>query len=126
MPPGPDRTYRMTLVLTRARNLGRQAVVDRQRLAGYDGQRIVAIAVMQGRPELADATALTGIVRDSRSAFEQYAALEALQGAVSRLSPEQRRTVGEAMRAELSKPDTRLQPGTDRYRLAQRLLSALA
>jgi hypothetical protein len=129
LPPGRDRTYRMTLVLTRARALGRQAGLEapdvHSMLLGSDGERIVGLAVAQGRPEHSDAEELLGIVLDSRSAFEQYAALEALIARSSSIPADLRGNILASMRQELSRPGTFLQPGADRYALARALIAVL-
>lgn len=129
MRPGQDRTYQMSLVVTRARALGRKAGLGMDQinrlLDGSEGERLVGIGVAQGRPEQADITRLLGVVTDSRSAFEQYAALEALRRAAPQASAEIQANVATALRAELERPGTRLNRDSDRYRIARSILTAL-
>jgi hypothetical protein len=129
MPPGQDRTYQMTLVLTRARALGRQAGLGtaeiNRLLDGSDGDRIVGIAVAQGVPDKADVERLLEAALNSRSAFEQYAALEALLRAAPSMSATARNRVLTSLREELDRPRTFLQRGSDRYALAHAVLTSL-
>jgi hypothetical protein len=129
MSPGRDRTYQMTLLLTRARALGRQAQLDAAQidrlLDGSEGERLVGIGVAQGRPAQMDIRRMLDVVTNSRSAFEQYAALEALRRAVPQAPTELCRLVATTLTAELNRPGTHLARGSDRYQLARSILRDL-
>ncbi|WP_121194153.1 hypothetical protein [Motilibacter peucedani] len=80
---GATRTQLMETLMSQGRALAPQ-LTDVQQVrsafsAGGDGDRISAIAMMQGRPELADLDCLLDAVEHSRSAFEQYQALKAVR-----------------------------------------------
>lgn len=87
---------------------------------GTEGNRIVAIALIESDPRLATATVLTDAIAHSRSAFEQFHALSAAERALASLSAEDRVAVLQAVESVL---DGRLEEATsDRRTVAQRIL----
>ena len=127
-PSGWERTSRMEGVLREARALDAQAL-SAQDVAGIfatgtEGSRIVALALIEDSPRLATTHVLVDAIIDSRSTFEQYHGLVAAEQAVDVLSPEDRRTVREAVESVLArglgdKP-------SDRRTVARRLLERLS
>jgi hypothetical protein len=60
MDAGPERTYRMTSILTRART-GSAPTRSGSLMSGSEGERLVGLAVAQGRPAETDsARTVTG------------------------------------------------------------------
>lgn len=129
MPSSWERTEVLEQLMRQARELAPSVSsaedVDHLFETGRDGNRMAAIAVMQARPEFARPTALAAGVMDSRSAFEQYQALRAIELALlrlphdSQLRPELFSIVENAMRL-----NSDLQESSDRRTLAARILSS--
>jgi hypothetical protein len=132
MLPGPGRTFRMSQIVTEARGLAKSAGLDPRTLTGLflgpgDGDRVVTLAAIQATPDPAHLPIVEDAIRNSRSPFEQYTALDAAIDLVPVL-PEAGRSV---LRAAV---DDRMDPGAkgvviderdpDRLRKAHRLLSA--
>ena len=126
-PSGWDRTSRMEGVLREARALDTEALtasdVARIFATGTDGNRIAALALVEGDPRLVSADILVAAITDSRSTFEQYHALVAAERSVGRLSSQDRARVRGAVESVLagSLGDT----STDRRTVARRLLVEL-
>lgn len=134
LPPGNERTRRMTALLLVPRRLARTHHWRREDVRAAwaseeDGKRLFALGLMQADPDLADRSVLVDGIRGSRSAFEQYNALLAAAGA--KLEREEAREVKAAVEAELRgepRPDgvdADINTETSRYVLAQRVLKAL-
>ncbi|MFF9645242.1 hypothetical protein [Kitasatospora aureofaciens] len=91
---------------------------------GTDGRRIQALALMQGDPSLADLTSLLDAIEHPRSGFEQYHALLAARGLLSRLSGAEAQRLRDAVAAQLVDPQG-IPYGSDRSWLAEKILSRL-
>ncbi|GAA4885105.1 hypothetical protein [Serinicoccus chungangensis] len=126
MPSSWQRTTVLEELMHQARGLANAGTsaqeVKRLFDTGTDGDRVSAIGIMQARPEFADLDCLAAAVMRSRSAFEQYQALRAVDEAVSRLPQDS------ALRADLLTMvadalarDTLLRDSSDRRHLAERL-----
>ena len=93
-PSGWDRTSRMEDMLREVRALDTDALGASDVAAifstGSDGNRIVALALVEGNPRLATADVLIDAIVDTRSAFEQYHALLAAEYALDHLSADDR------------------------------------
>jgi hypothetical protein len=132
-PSGPARTQQLEEVVQSVRAHAAQTgppVNDIRSMfaRGGDGDRVAALAMMQGNPDAVDVDILREAITDSRSAFEQYHALiaaenwaerdkgkpatadsqtlaahihEALEGARSHLLDEERRQLAEEVLAAL-------------------------
>lgn len=127
-PSGWDRTSRLEEVLREARALDTDVLsasnVAGIFAAGSDGNRIAALALVEGDPRLATAEVLVDAIVRSRSTFEQYHALVAAEGALDQLSAADRARVREAVESVLAGPlgDT----SSDRRTVARRVLGRLA
>ncbi|ARF79219.1 hypothetical protein ACIG0C_02710 [Kitasatospora aureofaciens] len=91
---------------------------------GTDGRRIQALALMQGDPSLADLTSLLDAIEHPCSGFEQYHALLAARGLLSRLSGAEAQRLRDAVAAQLVDPQG-IPYGSDRSWLAEKILSRL-
>lgn len=127
MPSSWERTAELEKLMLRARALATADTspqeVRRLFTSGGDGDRISAIGIMQARPEFADADCLTDAVVSSRSAFEQYQALKAVDAAVSALpdgSPVRDALL--AMVADALSWDSVLPSGSDRRGVAEQIM----
>jgi hypothetical protein len=123
-PSSWTRTSRMEDVLRDARALDAKSLtpedVERIFATGTDGNRVVAIALIEEAPRLAVPTALVDAIVHSRSAFEQYHALSAAERALDSLLADDRAKVLEAVKLVL---DGRLgETASDRGRVARRIL----
>lgn len=82
LPPGAERTEKMTSLLLAARVSSQAGSWRREDLekvwaTGDEGRRLLVLSVIQGAPSLAVPEILVEGIRGSRSAFEQYHALVA-------------------------------------------------
>lgn len=127
-PSGWDRTSRMEGVLREARALDTDALTPSQvagRFAtGTDGDRIVALALVEADPRLASGSMLVDAIGGSRSAFEQYHALVAAEKSVDGLPPADRTRVREAVESLLAGPLG--ERSSDRRTVARRVLERLS
>lgn len=128
-PPSAYRTARMETIVASARLLGTsQLSRDEVRQlfgSGEDGKRVVALAAMQANAGLADIEAILDGIGNSRSAFEQYHALRALERAQDQLTAEQRRRAHEVITRQREPGGFITDEDPDRWILSSRLLTAL-
>jgi hypothetical protein len=126
-PSGWDRTSRMEGVLREARRLDASALTpaDVEGIfdTGSEGNRVVALALIERSPRLASADILVDAIVNSRSTFEQYHGLLAAEGALDELSAEERSAVGEAVESVLAGPLG--ERSSDRRTVARRVLERL-
>lgn len=87
-----------------------------------DGARVVALALLQARPDPARTPFLLDVVTRPRSAFEQYQALQALKRLGPLIPDADREAVVDALEAVCADEAV---IGSDRYVLAQDLLARL-
>ncbi|SOB82682.1 hypothetical protein [Streptomyces sp. 1331.2] len=91
---------------------------------GSEGRRIQALALMQGDPALADLESVLDAILHPRSGFEQYHALLAARGLLSRLPAAEAQRLRDAVAAQLVDPQG-IPYGSDRSWLAEKILSRL-
>lgn len=91
---------------------------------GSEDRRLQALALMQGDPALADLSSLVDAIEQPRSGFEQYHALLAARGLLSRLPAGQAERLREAVAGRLLARDG-IPYGSDRSWLAEKILSRL-
>ncbi|WP_188303660.1 hypothetical protein [Streptomyces sp. CBMA123] len=91
---------------------------------GSEGRRIQALALMQGDPSLADLPSVLDAIEHPRSGFEQYHALLAARGLLSRLPGAEAQRLRDAVTAQLVDPQG-IPYGSDRSWLAEKILSRL-
>ncbi|MEU6231617.1 hypothetical protein [Kitasatospora sp. NPDC047058] len=91
---------------------------------GSEGRRIQALALMQGDPALADLASVVEAIEQPRSGFEQYHALLAARGLLSRLPAAEAQRLRGAVAGRLMAPDG-IPYGSDRSWLAEKILSSL-
>ncbi|MER6359946.1 hypothetical protein [Kitasatospora sp. NPDC001527] len=120
---GPER------VLAEVRSTARRSALTASQVRelfadGSEGRRIQALALMQGDPALADLPSVLEAIEHPRSGFEQYHALLAARGLMSRLPAEEARRLRDAVAGRLMAPDG-IPYGSDRSWLAEKILSGL-
>ena len=81
--PGEERTRQLEQLVARAGDMARHGRYTREKVqnlwdSGHDGRRIVALGVIQARPDLGNPQMIAAGLSDSRSAFEVSQALAAL------------------------------------------------
>ncbi|MER6304086.1 hypothetical protein ABT247_31685 [Kitasatospora sp. NPDC001539] len=91
---------------------------------GSEGRRIQALALMQGDPALADLPSVLEAIEHPRSGFEQYHALLAARGLLSRLPAAEAQRLRDAVATQLVDPRG-IPYGSDRSWLAEKILSRL-
>lgn len=122
-PNGPDGV--VAEVRATARRSALTAEQVRQLFAeGSEGRRIQALALMQGDPALADLPSVLDAIEHPRSDFEQYHALLAARGLLSRLPWADARRLRDAVAGRLMAPEG-IPYGSDRSWLAEKILSQL-
>lgn len=127
-PPGWDRTSRMEGALRQARALDAETLEPRHVAdlfaTGSDGNRVVALALVQERPRLATVDILVEAIEHSRSPFEQYQALVAAEQAAPELSAPDRERLRTALESVVTGPLG--ERSSDRRTVARRLLQQLS
>ncbi|WP_158845467.1 hypothetical protein [Streptomyces sp. NRRL WC-3742] len=122
-PNGPDGV--VAEVRATARRSALTAEQVRQLFAeGSEGRRIQALALMQGDPALADLSSVLDAIERPRSDFEQYHALLAARGLLSRLPAADARRLRDAVAGRLMDPEG-IPYRSDRSWLAEKILSQL-
>jgi hypothetical protein len=132
MPGGPDRTFKMTQIVTEARGLAQAARLDPQSLTGLfqgpdEGDRIVTLAIIEANPDPVYLPIVFDAIENARSPFEQYHGLLAGLAMVDELSADQRAALREAIKGRMGLHLTgvaidRRDPG--RLLLAKQLIAA--
>jgi hypothetical protein len=129
MAPGAQRTLEMERLMSHVRREARQSELDASEVRsmffdGDEGDRVRALALMQGDPSVRDVDVALAGIRESRSAFEQYHALRLAQGMLPSLDARQRQDLAGAI-AEQRGRGGHIAPGTDRWYLSERILADL-
>lgn len=133
MPSGPDRTFKMTQIVTEARGLVRAANLQpRLSLEEFQqaspGDRIIALATIQARPAGKYVPIIVEAIANANKPFEQYHGLIAGLNVIPFASSTERDSIREAVTG-------RMEPGVggiaidlrdpERFRLAEQLLRAI-
>lgn len=126
-PSSWERTAALQRLVDQAQQLARRgrytaAKVQALWRSSHDGRRIVAVGVMQARPDLGDVAILAESITAPRSAFEQYQALRAAAGVVRHLGAAARERLVTAVTDARASGAFAL--GTDRDRVAAAVLEA--
>lgn len=121
---GPDRTRRMTQLMRRASELGGSldSFPFEEWHAGTDGRRVVALALMNRERIPRRITMVLDSVSNSRSAFEQYQALDRLSANYESLPAESIPETLSVLRRASEDPRV---TGTDRAYLIDDLIGKL-
>jgi len=90
--------------------------------SGQDGERIAALGMMHGDHKLVDANAIVDAISNSRSAFEQFQALQLARNTWAELEPSHQGRIMSAVEKQMQS-DGYIQPGTDRHKIARQLRS---
>jgi len=131
MDPGTKRTVSLTSVVTQARALAERAGYGSKEIndlfAGdSEGARIVSLAIVQALPDPTFFGLALESIRNSRSAFEQYQALLAMERLLSKLSAGQKRELAVVVRDQRSGgPGKFITEGSDRWLVSGRILDAI-
>jgi hypothetical protein len=131
MPSGRDRTVAMTQIVAEVRSLVRQGQLKPNEVPELwkqgEGGRIAAIAIQQERPDPANFSLVLSAVQNSRSAFEQYQGLLALDAMVPKMNADQRRQTVETIKDQQTQgPGKYIRRNSDRWPLAERILAKIS
>jgi hypothetical protein len=131
LPSGDERTFLMTRIVAQARALasGIRLPEDEARryfAEGTEGMRIVALSIVEAHPSAAVFDVVLSAIAESRSAFEQYQALRALDAAFPQLSRAQKRAAHEVVEQQRSPGGWITPDDPDRWDLSGALLRKLA
>jgi hypothetical protein len=133
MSRGQERTAALERIVSEARKQAasapaaesmRSEEIEETWAEADEGQRVVLLGMMQGRPDQASYSAMMDALTSSMSAFEQYHALELARRMLPQLSPEQRTELELAIERQTSRGGW-IEPGTDRWMLAERIRKEL-
>ena len=128
---GRQRTSRMNEVLDKARHealdeASCMALIDHLFRNGGDGERLVAITLLQARPDARHLDIVESGIGQSRSAFEQYYALIAAEKLVPVLDDASRQRLVAIIRNQRSDgEDAHIRVHTERWALSERILASL-
>jgi hypothetical protein len=127
--PGAERTAKLEEVVAKAKAAAAQAEwqpaqVQQLFESSTDGNRIYALALMEADERLRDFGTALDVIEHSRSAFEQWHALHVAQLMLPTLTNDERRTL-RTLLSEQPGQARHIKPGTDRWRIAQQLLTEL-
>lgn len=131
MGPGTGRTLELTSIVTQARALAKQAgygsIEVSELFAGdSEGSRIVSLAIVQALPDLNFFDLVLQSISNSRSAFEQYQALQAMERLVPLLNADQKRELTVVLKDQRSGgPGKFITKDSDRWLLSTRMLDAI-
>jgi len=130
--PGPARTFRMTEIVVSARALAPQAHLAHDEIrgmlqSGAEGDRLIALAVLQITPFREAVDDVIDAVDASKSAFEQYQSLLALRRLSPVLTASRRTRAASAIVHQRSgRPGTWISPeDSSRWNLSEQLLAVL-
>jgi hypothetical protein len=125
MPSGWDRTMKMEGDFSKARRQARMKPPSHEQLGrlleGDDGQRITALAAMKELPGLRDFDRVLSVVKDWRSPFEQYHALDIANDMLPQLTADQQ----DELRRTIQRERLRFGGDSSRYDIADRIESAI-
>lgn len=129
VPSSDARTAALETLVERIRKLARRGRFDADEVqamwnSDLEGQRIAALAAMEGRPELQDPDIVLDGIAGSRTAFEQFHALLLAREMLPRMDVGLRRRLQAAIVGARGQEGT-IHEGTDRAILAAALLGAL-
>lgn len=131
MGPGTGRTLKLTSIVTQARALAKQAgygsIEVSDLFAGdSEGARIVSLAIVQAMPDLNFFDLVLQSISNSRSAFEQYQALQAMEHLLPLLNADQKRELTVVLKDQRSGgPGKFITKDSDRWLLSSRILDAI-
>ncbi|HEY9762917.1 MAG TPA: hypothetical protein V6D07_10350 [Trichocoleus sp.] len=133
MPPGSQRTFRMREIAARVRALAGETHYgpnDMQAMfsQGSDGDRIVVLQMLLRYPHPDCINIMMDAIAHPHSAFEQYAALKAIEKVMPEMTPEQMKQLRQGIIDQQSGngPD-KILTATDpqRWALSERILKAI-
>lgn len=129
MPSGSHRTTQLQALVDAARASARESGLGPEQVReffgrGGEGERVYALALMQGAPDPAHLDAVLDSLVRARSAFEQYQALVAAELMTPSLPQSERNRLAMALRTQLA-PGGFVARSPERSRLAERILRAL-
>lgn len=128
---GRERTVQMGTILAQVRALSQKAnykpeIIKKLFDTGADGNRIVALGLMQvfRYPQLVDI--VLDSMRDPRSAFEQYQALRIIENMVASLNENNKQQLLEILNDQRSgQPGKLITKDSDRWGISERILIQL-
>ncbi len=129
-PPSDDRTRRMTALLAQARAAARAnppplAELENMLRSESDGERVIALALLQDRPDSRVFDPIVSAITDSHSAFEQYQALAAMLQVAARLDEYQRSRLAAALNDAVADETRSITADASRLRLVNAIRDAL-
>lgn len=129
-PPSDARTMEMEALVAKTRANAEQESLRREDVRrlfnqGNDGERIYALALMEGNPQLANLEAVLDAIEDPRSAFEQYHALRVARLLLPTLDDVQGGRLATAVKQQ--QDNGRVKPDDGgRWKQSEAILKALA
>jgi hypothetical protein len=127
MPVGKERTAALEGLVERARKLADKGRYEPAEVSSWlrgssEGNRIIALVMMEAKPELRDVDAVFAAVKDPSSAFEHYHAMRVAECMIADLDADQQRRLAELIKEARSHV---FGPEASRWRLSDRMLDSL-
>lgn len=131
MSSSSERTFKMSTIIAQAKALALQANYEPMEVSNLfakdtDGSRIIALALLQAKPDSRFFALVLPAISGSRSAFEQYQALRAAEQMLPMLNSDEKQRLVTTLRDQRSGgPGKYITRDSDRRPLSDRILSAL-
>lgn len=131
MDPGTKRTVSLTSIVTQARALAERAGYGSKEVGDLfagdsEGDRVVSLAIVQALPDATFFDLALESISNSRSAFEQYQALQAMKHLLPLLNADQKRELTVVLKDQRSGgPRKFITKDSDRWLLSSRILDAI-
>ncbi|MBN1146541.1 MAG: hypothetical protein JXA78_04745 [Anaerolineales bacterium] len=129
--PGTKRTVSLTSVVTQARALAKRAGYGSKEVGDLfagdsEGARIVSLAIVQALPDANFFDLALESISNSRSAFEQYQALQAMEHLLPLLNADQKRELTVVLKDQRSGGHGKfITKDSDRWLLSSRMLDTI-
>jgi len=129
---GKDRTVKMGAIISQMRSLYYNLNYKPENIiklfkTGSEGNRIAALALAKVKADASYFDMLIEAVRSSKSAFEQYQSLSAIEQVFPQLSEDQKAVLKTAITEQMGEePGKYISPGTDREAISERLLKKIS
>jgi hypothetical protein len=105
MRPGVERTMALDMIVAGAGQLAAEREFDPEAVAGWlrsgsEEERVTALAMMRARPDLRDLEGVLAAIRQPRTPFEQFQAMQVARQMLGDLSPAQRQLLAAVLTSQ--------------------------
>lgn len=131
MKPSTERTLKLSSIVAQARALAKRAGYGSMEVSDLfagesQGDRVVSLAIVQALRDTNFFDLVLQSIKESKSAFEQYEALNAAERMLSLLDNQQKKKLAALLEDQRSgKPGKHITRDSDRWFLSDRILKAI-